>query len=88
MAYMANLTDPKFMWDTYQTSESFRQILFSSSTWIPQIRLRFSSTVTALYKIKMHLTDDNGVLNGWKDNQMTPCDWEHVKCQDNKVTTM
>jgi len=36
----------------------------------------------------MHLTDENGVLNGWKDNQMTPCDWEHVKCQDNKVTTI
>ncbi|KAG2584307.1 LRR receptor kinase SERK2-like isoform X3 [Panicum virgatum] len=44
--------------------------------------------VTALYEIKMHLTDENGVLNGWKDNQMTPCDWEHVKCQDNKVTTI
>ena len=29
MAYMANLTDPELMWDTYQTSESFRQVLFS-----------------------------------------------------------
>ena len=88
MAYMANLTDPKFMWDTYQTSESFRQILFSSSTWIPQIRLRFSSTVTALYEIKMHLIDENDVLNDWKNNQMTPCGWGNVICQGNKVIAM
>jgi len=33
----------------------------------------------------MHLTDDNGVLNDWKDNQMAPCNWGNVKCQDNKV---
>ncbi|KAF8769455.1 hypothetical protein HU200_006486 [Digitaria exilis] len=41
--------------------------------------------VTALYEIKMHLNDDGGVLKDWKDNQMTPCNWGNIICQDNKV---
>jgi hypothetical protein len=41
--------------------------------------------VTALYEIKMHLIDDGGVLQDWKDNQMSPCNWRNVICQDNKV---
>ncbi|KAL6859127.1 hypothetical protein ACP4OV_018129 [Aristida adscensionis] len=44
------------------------------------------SQVTALYEMKMQLTDANGVLKDWKDNEMTPCDWDNVNCQDNKVT--
>ncbi|KAF8704439.1 hypothetical protein HU200_031391 [Digitaria exilis] len=42
--------------------------------------------VTALYEIKMNLSDDGGALKDWKDNQMTPCNWGNVICQDNKVT--
>ncbi|KAG2579210.1 hypothetical protein PVAP13_6NG248500 [Panicum virgatum] len=41
--------------------------------------------VTALYEIKMHLIDENDVLNDWKNNQMTPCGWGNVICQGNKV---
>ncbi|KAL6859126.1 hypothetical protein ACP4OV_018128 [Aristida adscensionis] len=46
------------------------------------------SQVTALYEMKMQLKDDNGALKDWKDNQMTPCDWGNVICQDNKVTSI
>ncbi|CAO2191694.1 unnamed protein product [Urochloa humidicola] len=41
--------------------------------------------VTALYEIRMRLNDDNGVLKDWKDNQITPCNWGNVFCQENKV---
>ncbi|KAL6653933.1 hypothetical protein ACP70R_007398 [Stipagrostis hirtigluma subsp. patula] len=42
--------------------------------------------VEALYEMRMQLTDNRGVLNDWKDNQMSPCYWNNVICQDNKVT--
>ncbi|CAN6363376.1 unnamed protein product [Urochloa humidicola] len=44
--------------------------------------------VEALYEMRQQLIDNSGVLNGWEDNQMSPCYWEHVTCQDNKVTTI
>jgi len=57
--------------------------------------------VQALYDMKMQLNDAHGVLNGWKDNQsygsslndwrnnqMSPCYWDHVICQDSKVTAI
>ncbi|KAJ1276314.1 hypothetical protein BS78_05G205000 [Paspalum vaginatum] len=44
--------------------------------------------VEALYEMRMNLNDNRGVLNDWKDNQMSPCYWDHVTCQDNKVTTI
>jgi len=46
------------------------------------------SAVEALVEMKMQLVDNRGVLSDWKDNQMSPCYWEYVNCQDNKVTTM
>ncbi|KAL6647494.1 hypothetical protein ACP70R_014931 [Stipagrostis hirtigluma subsp. patula] len=42
--------------------------------------------VSALYEMRMQLTDEEGVLKDWKHDQMTPCSWEHVTCKDNKVT--
>ncbi|WVZ50582.1 hypothetical protein U9M48_001823 [Paspalum notatum var. saurae] len=42
--------------------------------------------VYALCEMKRNLNDNRGVLNDWKDNQMSPCYWDHVTCQDNKVT--
>jgi hypothetical protein len=42
--------------------------------------------VEALYEMRQLLIDNSGVLNDWKDNQMSPCYWDHVTCQDNKVT--
>ncbi|KAK8447999.1 hypothetical protein SEVIR_8G194400v4 [Setaria viridis] len=44
--------------------------------------------VEALYEMRQQLIDNSGVLNDWKDNQMSPCYWDHVTCQDNKVTTI
>ncbi|KAJ1256142.1 hypothetical protein BS78_K079100 [Paspalum vaginatum] len=44
--------------------------------------------VEALCEMKRNLNDNRGVLNDWKDNQMSPCYWDHVTCQDNKVTTI
>ncbi|CAL5012852.1 unnamed protein product [Urochloa decumbens] len=44
--------------------------------------------VAALYEIRMHLNDDDGVLKDWKDNQITPCNWENVICQENKVISI
>ncbi|CAD6265278.1 unnamed protein product [Miscanthus lutarioriparius] len=41
--------------------------------------------VAALYEMRMQLSDDGGVLKDWKDNQMTPCNWTNIDCQDNKV---
>ncbi|XP_034568326.1 uncharacterized protein [Setaria viridis] len=41
--------------------------------------------VEALYEMRQQLIDNRGVLNDWKDNQMSPCYWDHVTCQDNKV---
>nr|TKW01644.1 hypothetical protein SEVIR_8G194400v2 [Setaria viridis]TKW01645.1 hypothetical protein SEVIR_8G194400v2 [Setaria viridis] len=38
--------------------------------------------------MRQQLIDNSGVLNDWKDNQMSPCYWDHVTCQDNKVTTI
>ncbi|RCV38979.1 hypothetical protein SETIT_8G186000v2 [Setaria italica] len=38
--------------------------------------------------MRQQLIDNSGVLNYWKDNQMSPCYWDHVTCQDNKVTTI
>ncbi|CAD6341996.1 unnamed protein product [Miscanthus lutarioriparius] len=35
--------------------------------------------------MRMQLSDDGGVLKDWKDNQMTPCYWANIDCQDNKV---
>ncbi|KAJ1268733.1 hypothetical protein BS78_07G157800 [Paspalum vaginatum] len=46
------------------------------------------SQAEALYETKMYLTDDGGVLNSWKDNQMTACNWSYVICQDGKVITI
>ncbi|CAO2146676.1 unnamed protein product [Urochloa humidicola] len=44
--------------------------------------------VEALYEMSQQLIDNSGVLKDWKDNQMSPCYWDHVTCQDNKVTTI
>ncbi|OQU80603.1 hypothetical protein SORBI_3007G149700 [Sorghum bicolor] len=41
--------------------------------------------VAALYEIRTQLSDKGGVLKDWKDNQMTPCGWAKINCQDNKV---
>ncbi|KAF8772325.1 hypothetical protein HU200_005917 [Digitaria exilis] len=38
--------------------------------------------------MKMDLNDNNDVLGDWKDNQMSPCYWDHVYCEDNKVITI
>ncbi|KAF8700218.1 hypothetical protein HU200_034596 [Digitaria exilis] len=38
--------------------------------------------------MKMDLNDNNDVLGDWKDNQMSPCYWDHVTCEDNKVITI
>ena len=38
--------------------------------------------------MRMQLSDDGGVLKDWKDNQMTPCNWTNIDCQDNKVIAM
>ncbi|KAF8673276.1 hypothetical protein HU200_048830 [Digitaria exilis] len=38
--------------------------------------------------MKMDLNDNNDVLSDWKDNQMSPCYWDHVYCEDNKVITI
>jgi hypothetical protein len=46
------------------------------------------SIVAALYEMRMQLSDDGGVLQDWKDNQMTPCGWANIDCQDNKVIAM
>ncbi|KAL6890137.1 hypothetical protein ACP4OV_008900 [Aristida adscensionis] len=43
--------------------------------------------VEALYAMKMQLVDTRGVLNDWKDNQMSPCYWNTVICADNKKVT-
>nr|CAB3490278.1 unnamed protein product [Digitaria exilis]CAB3503005.1 unnamed protein product [Digitaria exilis] len=44
--------------------------------------------VQALVDMKMDLNDNNDVLSDWKDNQMSPCYWDHVYCEDNKVITI
>ncbi|XP_066350819.1 LRR receptor kinase SERK2-like isoform X3 [Miscanthus floridulus] len=44
-----------------------------------------TSDYQALYEMRMQLSDDGGVLKDWKDNQMTPCNWTNIDCQDNKV---
>ncbi|CAN6372904.1 unnamed protein product, partial [Urochloa humidicola] len=44
--------------------------------------------VQALVEMRQQLIDNSGVLNDWKDNQMSPCYWNHVICQDNKVTSI
>ncbi|CAO2151152.1 unnamed protein product [Urochloa humidicola] len=44
--------------------------------------------VEALYEMRQQLIDNSGVLNDWQDNQMSPCYWQHITCQDNKVTTI
>jgi len=58
--------------------------------------------VQALYDVKMQLNDTHGVLNGWKDsqshggvlndwnyNQVNPCTWDHILCdQDNSVIAL
>ncbi|AQK49132.1 putative LRR receptor-like serine/threonine-protein kinase [Zea mays] len=38
--------------------------------------------------MRTQLGDKRGVLSDWKDNQMSPCYWANVNCQDNKVTTI
>jgi len=53
----------------------------------PQINFVLS-IVAALYEMRMQLSDDGGVLKDWKDNQMTPCYWANIDCQDNKVIAM
>ncbi|XP_062182214.1 LRR receptor kinase SERK2-like [Phragmites australis] len=42
--------------------------------------------VKALYEMRMQLNDNRGILKDWKDNQMSPCYWANVICQDTKVT--
>ncbi|CAL4979967.1 unnamed protein product [Urochloa decumbens] len=37
--------------------------------------------------MKQKLIDNNGVLNDWEDNQMSPCYWDHISCEDNKKVT-
>ncbi|KAG2558666.1 hypothetical protein PVAP13_8NG283100 [Panicum virgatum] len=44
------------------------------------------SAVEALYEMRQALNDNSGVLHDWNDNQMSPCYWDHVTCQDNIVT--
>ncbi|KAL5204031.1 hypothetical protein ABZP36_008902 [Zizania latifolia] len=44
--------------------------------------------VIALYEIRMQLNDSRGVLNGWNDNQVSPCYFISITCQDGKVTAI
>jgi hypothetical protein len=36
----------------------------------------------------MNLSDSHGVLKDWKNNQMSPCYWVNINCQDNNVISM
>lgn len=42
--------------------------------------------VIALYEMKNQLNDSRDVLKEWRDNQVSPCYFPNVICQDNKVT--
>ncbi|CAN6372918.1 unnamed protein product [Urochloa humidicola] len=44
--------------------------------------------VQALVDMKKQLNDYRDVLSDWKDNQMSPCYWDHVTCQDNEITAI
>ncbi|KAI4963901.1 hypothetical protein ZWY2020_008696 [Hordeum vulgare] len=42
--------------------------------------------VIALHEMRMMLTDSRGVLKDWNDNQVSPCYFDNVRCdQDGKV---
>ncbi|TVU00519.1 hypothetical protein EJB05_54045 [Eragrostis curvula] len=54
----------------------------------PEIRLFLLSVVEALYEMRMQLSDSRGILENWKNNQMSPCYWININCQDNNVISI
>uniref|UniRef100_A0A0E0J412 non-specific serine/threonine protein kinase n=1 Tax=Oryza nivara TaxID=4536 RepID=A0A0E0J412_ORYNI len=47
------------------------------------------SEVIALYEIRTMLNDSRGVLNGWNNNQVSPCYFPSISCnQDQKVISI
>uniref|UniRef100_A0A0D9XU17 non-specific serine/threonine protein kinase n=1 Tax=Leersia perrieri TaxID=77586 RepID=A0A0D9XU17_9ORYZ len=47
------------------------------------------SQVIILYEIRMMLNDSRGVLKGWNDNQVSPCYFNSINCnQEGKVTSI
>uniref|UniRef100_I1R1J5 Leucine-rich repeat-containing N-terminal plant-type domain-containing protein n=3 Tax=Oryza glaberrima TaxID=4538 RepID=I1R1J5_ORYGL len=43
----------------------------------------------ALYEIRTMLNDSRGVLNGWNNNQVSPCYFPSISCnQDQKVISI
>ncbi|KAJ1276312.1 hypothetical protein BS78_05G204800, partial [Paspalum vaginatum] len=63
-------------------------LLLLGSQQSSAVAAEFQVEALYLYEMRRNLNDNRGVLNDWKDNQMSPCYWDHVTCQDNKVTTI